>query len=152
MDIIKTLAEELSLGREQVEKTVALIDEGATIPFIARYRKEVTGSLDDEQLRRLSERLTYLRSLEDRREEVRRLIAEQEKLTPEISKALDTAKILAEIEDIYRPFRPKRRTRASIARERGLEPLAEAILAQKPRVLAVAGWNRRGACRRRKGR
>ena len=82
MDIIKTLAEELSLGREQVEKTVALIDEGATIPFIARYRKEVTGSLDDEQLRRLSERLTYLRSLEDRREEVRRLIAEQEKLTP----------------------------------------------------------------------
>lgn len=133
MDIIKTLAEELSLGREQVEKTVALIDEGATIPFIARYRKEVTGSLDDEQLRRLSERHTYLRSLEDRREEVRRLIAEQEKLTPEISKALDTAKILTEIEDIYRPFRPKRRTRASIARERGLEPLAEAILAQKPR-------------------
>lgn len=133
MDIIKTLAEELSLGREQVEKTVALIDEGATIPFIARYRKEVTGSLDDEQLRRLSERLTYLRSLEDRREEVRRLIAEQEKLTPEISYALDMAKILTEIEDIYRPFRPKRRTRASIARERGLEPLAEAILAQKPR-------------------
>ena len=116
MDIIKTLAEELSLGREQVEKTVALIDEGATIPFIARYRKEVTGSLDDEHLRRLSERLTYLRSLEDRREEVRRLIAEQEKLTPEISYALDMAKILTEIEDIYRPFRPKRLTRASIAR------------------------------------
>ena len=88
MDIIKTLVEELSLGREQVEKTVALIDEGATIPFIARYRKEVTGSLDDEQLRRLSERLTYLRSLEDRREEVRRLIAEQEKLTPELAERI----------------------------------------------------------------
>ncbi len=131
MDILKTLAEELSIPLQNVEAAVALLDDGSTIPFIARYRKEVTGSLDDEQLRTLSERLTYLRSLETRREEVRRLIAEQEKLTPEIEKALDAAKILTEIEDIYRPFRPKRRTRASVARERGLEPLAKAILEQK---------------------
>ncbi len=130
MDIIKALAAELGLKEEQVNATVALLDEGSTIPFIARYRKEVTGSLDDEQLRTLSERLNYLRSLDERREEVRRLIAEQEKLTPEIEKALANAKILTEIEDIYRPFRPKRRTRASIARERGLEPLAEAIKKQ----------------------
>ncbi len=130
MDIIKELAAELGLTEAQVKATVSLIDDGSTIPFIARYRKEVTGSLDDEQLRKLSERLNYLRSLEGRREEVKRLITEQEKLTPEIAKALDAAKILTEIEDIYRPFRPKRRTRASIARERGLEPLAEAILRQ----------------------
>ena len=133
MDIINTLASELGLKPENVEAAVALLDEGSTIPFIARYRKEVTGSLDDEQLRTLSERLTYLRSLDERREEVRRLIGEQEKLTPEISKALDGAKILAEIEDIYRPFRPKRRTRASIARERGLAPLAETIMKQEKR-------------------
>ena len=131
MDIIKTLASELGLKEEQVEATVALLDEGSTIPFIARYRKEVTGGLDDEQLRKLSERLTYLRSLDERREEVRRLISEQEKLTPEISLALDNAKILTEIEDIYRPFRPKRRTRASVAREKGLEPLADAIMEQR---------------------
>ena len=133
MDIINTLASELGLKPENVEAAVALLDEGSTIPFIARYRKEVTGSLDDEQLRTLSERLTYLRSLDERREEVRRLIGEQEKLTPEISRALDRAKILAEIEDIYRPFRPKRRTRASIARERGLAPLAETIIKQEKR-------------------
>ena len=116
MEIMKTLAAELGLKESQVEATVALLDEGSTIPFIARYRKEVTGGLDDEQLRGLSERLAYLRSLDARREEVRRLIAEQEKLTPEIGLALDNAKILTEIEDIYRPFRPKRRTRASVAR------------------------------------
>ena len=142
MDIIKTLAAELGLKEPQVEATVALLDEGSTIPFIARYRKEVTGSLDDEQLRNLSERLNYLRSLDERREEVRRLISEQEKLTPEISLALDNAKILTEIEDIYRPFRPKRRTRASVARERGLEPLAEAISKQlkiyKPTLKEIA--------------
>ncbi|MCI8387628.1 MAG: RNA-binding transcriptional accessory protein [Clostridiales bacterium] len=130
MDIIKTLAAEFSLKPEQVENTVALIDEGSTIPFIARYRKEVTGSLDDSVLRDLYDRLVYLRSLDARREEVRKLINEQEKLTPEIEKALDNAKILTEIEDIYRPFRPKRRTRASIARERGLEGLAEALMSQ----------------------
>ena len=142
MEIIKTLAAELGLKESQVEATVALLDEGSTIPFIARYRKEVTGGLDDEQLRGLSERLAYLRSLDARREEVRRLIAEQEKLTPEIGLALDNAKILTEIEDIYRPFRPKRRTRASVARERGLEPLAEAIMRQeniyKPTLGAIA--------------
>ncbi len=131
MDIIKTLAAELGFTPEQVEKTVALFDDGNTIPFIARYRKEVTGSLDDEQLRNLFERLTYLRSLEARKAEVHALITEQGKMTPEIEKALELAKILTEVEDIYRPFRPKRKTRASVARERGLEPLAEAILAQE---------------------
>ncbi len=131
MDIIKTLAAELGLRPEQVEKTVALIDDGNTIPFIARYRKEVTGSLDDTVLRTLSERLAYLRSLESRKEEVRALIAEQEKLTPEIEAALNAAVILTEVEDIYRPFRPKRRTRASIAREHGLEELAKLIFEQK---------------------
>jgi len=133
MDIIKTLASELNLTEQQITETVALIDDGNTIPFIARYRKEVTGGLDDTALRTLSDRLAYLRSLEARRAEVRDLIAAQEKLTPEIEKALAGAKILAEIEDIYAPFRPKRRTRASIARERGLEPLAEALMAQKKR-------------------
>ncbi|MBQ2765623.1 MAG: RNA-binding transcriptional accessory protein [Clostridia bacterium] len=131
MDITKQLAAELSLTEEQVKNTVALIDDGNTIPFIARYRKEVTGSLDDESLRNLSERLTYLRNLEARKAEVHALITEQEKMTPEIEKALELATILAEVEDIYRPFRPKRKTRASVARERGLEPLAEAILAQE---------------------
>ncbi len=130
MDIIKTLAEELSLTAEQVEKTVELIDDGNTIPFIARYRKEVTGSLDDEKLRDLSERLTYLRNLEARKAEVHALITEQGKMTPEIEAALTAAKILTEVEDIYRPYRPKRKTRASVAREKGLEPLATAIMEQ----------------------
>lgn len=131
MNIIEALAAELSLGKEQTEKTVALIDEGNTIPFIARYRKEVTGSLDDEKLRELYDRLTYLRSLEARRNEVYNLITEQGKMTPEIEAALAGAKILTEIEDIYRPFRPKRKTRASVARERGLEPLAELLMEQR---------------------
>jgi len=130
MDIIKTLAAELSLTADQVEKTVALIDEGNTIPFIARYRKEVTGSLDDTVLRKLEERLKALRNIEARRAEVRDLIAAQEKLTPEIEQALDRAVTVTEIDDIYRPFRPKRKTRASVAREKGLEPLAEALIAQ----------------------
>ncbi len=132
MNIIETLAKDLSLGVEQVEKTVALIDEGNTIPFIARYRKEVTGSLDDTQLRKLEERLKYLRNIEARRAEVKNLIAAQEKLTPEIERAIDNAVTITEIDDIYRPFRPKRKTRASVARERGLEPLAEALWAQEP--------------------
>ncbi|MGM9625936.1 MAG: Tex-like N-terminal domain-containing protein, partial [Eubacteriales bacterium] len=131
MDIITQLTEELHIRREQVEKTVALIDDGNTIPFIARYRKEVTGSLDDTVLRLLDERLRYLRSLDKRREEVRNAILAQEKMTPEIELALSAAKILTEIEDIYRPFRQKRRTRASVARERGLEPLAAALTGQK---------------------
>ena len=131
MEIIKTLADEFKLKPDQVERTVALIDDGCTIPFIARYRKEITGSLDDSLLRDLFDRLTYLRSLESRKAEVRSLIEEQGKLTPEIESELANAKILTEVEDIYRPFRPKRRTRASVARERGLEPLAEAIFMQE---------------------
>ena len=131
MDIILQLAQELNLKKEQVEKTVALLDEGSTVPFIARYRKEVTGSLDDTVLRTLSERLDYLRSLDKRREEVYNAIVAQEKMTPEIEAALSAAKILTEIEDIYRPFKQKRRTRASVARERGLEPLAQVLIEQK---------------------
>ncbi|MBR3970382.1 MAG: RNA-binding transcriptional accessory protein [Ruminococcus sp.] len=131
MDINKTLAQEFSLRQEQVDNTVNLIDEGATIPFIARYRKEVTGSLDDQILRELSDRLTYLRNLEKRKEEVRTAITEQEKMTPEIENAISAAVTLVEVEDIYRPFKPKRRTRASIAREKGLEPLAVIIMAQE---------------------
>ncbi|MCM1133037.1 MAG: RNA-binding transcriptional accessory protein [Ruminococcus flavefaciens] len=130
MDINKTLAQEFSLRQEQVDNTVKLIDEGATIPFIARYRKEQTGSLDDQILRELSDRLNYLRNLEKRKEEVRNAITEQEKMTPEIENAISSAITLVEVEDIYRPFKPKRRTRASIAREKGLEPLAEIIMAQ----------------------
>lgn len=131
MDINKTLTQEFKLRQEQVDNTVKLIDEGATIPFIARYRKELTGSLDDQILRELSDRLTYLRNLEKRKDEVRSSITEQEKMTPEIENAISAAITLVEVEDIYRPFKPKRRTRASIAREKGLEPLAELIMAQE---------------------
>ena len=131
MDMMKKLAEELSLGVEQVTKTVALIDEGNTIPFIARYRKEVTGELDDTVLRKLEERLRYLRNIEARKAEVIGLIAAQEKLTPEIEAAILAANTITEVDDIYRPFRPHRKTRASVARERGLEPLAEALIAQE---------------------
>ena len=130
MDILKTLAEELKLPLERVESVVTLLDDGNTIPFIARYRKEKTGAMDDVTLRQFAERLEYLRGLEKRREEVREAISQQGKMTPELTEALDAAKILAEIEDIYRPFRPKRKTRASVAREKGLEPLAEAIFLQ----------------------
>lgn len=130
MDILKILEKEFSLKRTQVENTVRLIDEGNTIPFIARYRKEMTGSLDDQILRELCDRLQYLRNLAEKRESVRNLIAEQEKLTDEISKALDNAFTITEIDDIYRPFRPKRRTRATIAKEKGLEPLATTIMLQ----------------------
>ncbi len=130
MNIIETLAKELNLSIDQVEKTVSLIDEGNTIPFIARYRKEVTGSLDDTVLRTLDERLTALRNLEKRKEEVKALIDAQGKLTPELIRAIDLAATVTEVDDIYRPYRPKRKTRASVARERGLEPLAELIMAQ----------------------
>ena len=125
MDLMKKLAAELSLTVEQVEKTVALMDEGNTIPFIARYRKEVTGSLDDTVLRKLEERLRYLRNIEARKEEVIGLIAAQEKLTPELEQAIRNAVTITEVDDLYRPFRPHRKTRASVARERGLQPLAE---------------------------
>ena len=131
MDIIKALAEELKLTVDQVEKTVALLDEGNTVPFIARYRKEVTGSLDDVALRTLEDRLNYLRKLDERRNEISGLIDAQGKLTPEITAALDRATTLVELEDIYRPYRPKHKTRASVARERGLGPLAELIFEQR---------------------
>ena len=130
MDIIQQLTTQFGLQTWQVENTVKLIDEGNTIPFIARYRKEAHGTLDDQIIRELSERLEYLRNLEKRREEVRTSIEAQEKLTDEIAQALSKAATLAEIEDIYRPFRPKRKTRASVAREKGLEPLANAIYEQ----------------------
>ncbi len=130
MNIIETLARELNLTTDQVEKTVALIDEGNTIPFIARYRKEVTGSLDDSVLRTLDERLTALRNLEKRKEEVKNLIDAQDKLTSEIIVAIERAQTVTEVDDIYRPYRPKRKTRASVARDRGLEPLAALIMAQ----------------------
>ncbi|MBE6684895.1 MAG: RNA-binding transcriptional accessory protein [Ruminococcaceae bacterium] len=131
MDIIKTLAEEFKLKEEQVRKTVDLIDGGDTIPFIARYRKEVTGSLDDAVLRDLNDRLEYLRNIEKRKEEVKSLIEAQGNLTPEIEAAILNAKTITEVDDIYRPFRPKRKTRASVARERGLEDLAKLLMEQK---------------------
>ncbi len=131
MDINKTLAKEFGLKQEQVDNTVALIDDDKTIPFIARYRKELTGSLDDQILRELYDRLMYLRNLEKRKEEVTAAITEQEKMTPEIEAAISAAVTLVEVEDIYRPFKPKRRTRASIARENGLEPLAVMLIEQK---------------------
>lgn len=131
MNNIQILCTEFNLKLFQVENTVKLIDEGNTIPFIARYRKEATGSLDDEVLRELSARLTYLRSLDDRRSEIIKLIDEQGKLTDELKQKINEACVLSELEDIYRPYRPKRRTRASVAKERGLEPLAEIILAQE---------------------
>ena len=138
MNFAQTLADQFSLQTWQTEKVIELIDEGNTIPFIARYRKEAHGSLDDQTLRELSERLEYLRGLEKRREEVRGLIDAAGALTPEVAAALDAASTLAELDDVYRPYRPKRRTRASVARERGLEPLAELLLAQKPGVDPLA--------------
>ena len=134
MNINKQIAEELNIKESQVEKTVALIDEGNTIPFIARYRKEVTGGLSDETLRDLGERLTYLRNLETRKQEVVNSIESQGKLTDEIVIALQIAKTLAEVEDIYRPYKQKKRTRATIAKEKGLEPLANIIYMQQEKT------------------
>lgn len=131
MDILKKLQEEFGITQSQAENTVRLLDEGNTVPFIARYRKEMTGSLDDQIIRQLSERLTALRNLEDRRTQVRTAIAEQGRLTDALAAKLDAAQTQTEIEDIYRPFRPKRRTRASIAKEKGLQPLADIIWGQK---------------------
>lgn len=130
MDIIKALQEELNIGRSQVEAAVKLIDEGNTIPFIARYRKEATGALNDEVLRSLDERLRYLRNLEERKEQVLSSIREQEKLTLELEQQIRSAVTLVAVEDLYRPYRPKRRTRATIAQEKGLGPLADAIALQ----------------------
>ena len=131
MDIIKKLSAELKIGENQVKNTIALIDEGNTIPFIARYRKEVTGSLTDEILRELDEKLRYYRSLEERKTEILRLIDEQGALTDELKEKIEKAEILSELEDIYRPYRPKRKTRASVAKEKGLEPFANRILLQE---------------------
>ena len=131
MDIVKKIAEELEIRPQQVEAVIKLIDEGNTIPFIARYRKEAHGSLNDEQLRNLSERLTYLRTLEEKKEQVLATIEEQGKLTDELKAQILAAETQVLVEDLYRPYRPKRRTRAIIAKEKGLEPLAQIILAQE---------------------
>lgn len=131
MDINQKITEELSVKRWQVDAAVNLIDEGNTIPFIARYRKEATGTLDDEQLRKLFERLTYLRSLEEKKEQVLSSIEEQGKMTEELKRQILAAETLVVVEDLYRPYRPKRRTRATIAKEKGLEPLADLITLQK---------------------
>ncbi|MDL2216061.1 RNA-binding transcriptional accessory protein, partial [Ruminococcaceae bacterium OttesenSCG-928-N02] len=132
MTIEATLASELNLNPRFVQNTIALLDEGNTVPFVARYRKEATGEMDDQTLRKLADRLTYLRGLAQRKEEVRTAIEGQEKLTDEIVQALESAKTLAEVEDIYRPYKQKRKTRASVARARGLGPLAQQIMLQTP--------------------
>ena len=131
MTIIEQLARELNRPAEHIENVVRLLDEGNTIPFIARYRKELHGSMDDTALRALEERLAYLRNLTERKESVKASIAEQEKLTDELAAAIDAAQTLAEVEDLYRPYKPKRRTRATVAKEKGLEPLAALLFAQE---------------------
>ena len=147
--IIQQIATELNKRPDHVENVVRLLDEGNTIPFIARYRKELHGAMDDTSLRTLEERLHYLRGLAERKEAVKSAIEEQGKLTAELSAAIDTAATLAEVEDLYRPYKQKRRTRATIAREKGLAPLAEALMAPDapdPMTEAVK------LCRPRKGR
>lgn len=131
MDILKQLCTELNTDEKKTQNVINLLDEGNTIPFIARYRKELTGNMDDQLVRKISDRLTALRAIEERKTEIIRLIDEQGKLTDEITKAVENAKTLTELEDIYRPYRPKRKTRASIAREKGLEPLAILIMEQE---------------------
>ena len=133
MDILQTLINEFHLKPQHVENVIALLDDGNTIPFIARYRKEQTGSLDDQVLRELADRLTYLRNLNETREKYRATIEEQGALTEELAAALDAAVTMTELDDLYRPYRPKRRTRATIAKERGLQPLADALYAQEPK-------------------
>ena len=132
MDITLQLSKELNIRQEQAQAAVRLIDEGNTIPFISRYRKDVTGGLNDEVLRNLHERLEYIRNLEDKKQQVIRAITQQDKMTPELMKQITAADTMVAVEDLYLPYRPKRRTRASVAREKGLEPLAEDILAQEP--------------------
>ena len=134
MDIILALTKELNVEKWQVEAAVKLIDEGNTIPFISRYRKEATGALNDEVLRNLNDRLTYLRNLEEKKTQVLSSIEEQGKLTEELKKQILEAQTLVVVEDLYRPYRPKRRTRATIAKEKGLEPLANIILLQMTRA------------------
>src|SRR5665647_2466956 len=139
--ILKQISTELQLPATKVKTTMGLLDEGNTIPFIARYRKEMTGELDENELRAIEERLQYLRNLEDRKLEVIRLIHEQDKLTPELQASIEAAGKLQELEDLYRPYRQKRKTRASVAKERGLEPLSIWVLSQPKQgnVLAEAG-------------
>ena len=131
MDIILKLKDELNVEKWQVEAAVKLIDEGNTIPFISRYRKEATGSLNDEVLRNLYERLTYLRNLEDKKQQVLSSIEEQGMLTEELRNKIQAAETMVVVEDLYRPYRPKRKTRASVAKEKGLDGLAQIILAQE---------------------
>ena len=131
MDIIATIAEELGVKKSQVEAAVGLIDEGNTIPFIARYRKEKTGALNDEILRNLYDRLVYLRNLEEKKQTVLSSIEEQGKLTEELKAQILAAQTQVAVDDLYRPYRPKRRTRATIAKEKGLEPLANLIMEQQ---------------------
>lgn len=138
MDYSKVLSQQFQIKEEYAKNIISLLDDGNTIPFIARYRKEMHGSMDDQLIREFSEKLEYLRSLDKRREEIRTLIDGQEKLTDGISLALDKAETLSELEDIYRPYRPKRKTRASVAKEKGLEPLAEIILKQESKCDPVA--------------
>ena len=151
MTIIEQLARELDRPVEHIENVVRLLDEGNTIPFIARYRKELHGSMDDTALRTLEERLAYLRNLTERKESVKASIAEQEKLTDELAAAIDAAQTLAEVEDLYRPYKPKRRTRATVAKEKGLEPLAALLFAQE-RDCPRPEECRRGLSQRGKGR
>ena len=142
MDITAILAREFETDSAIVARIVSLIDEGNTIPFIARYRKEQTGAMDDQKLRELSERLEYLRAMDKRREQIRAAVEEQGKLDDALSAKLLAASTLSELEDLYRPYKPKRRTRAMIAREKGVEPLADALIAQRrgddPLALAAA--------------
>ena len=147
MDIIASLTSELNVGRGQVEAAVKLIDEGNTIPFIARYRKEATGSLNDEVLRTLDERLRYLRGLEEKKAQVMASIADQGKLTGELKKKIGEARTMVAVDDLYLPYRPKRKTRASMARERGLEPLADWIASRN-----LSGGRGKALCFRGKGR
>lgn len=130
MDIIKKLAQELTIKEEQAKAAVQLIDEGNTIPFIARYRKEMTGALNDETLRNLYERLLYLRNLEEKKEQVINAITEQGKMTDDLKKKILAAETLVAVDDLYRPYRPKKQTRATKAKEKGLEPLANILLLQ----------------------
>ena len=153
MTIIQILSQELNRKEEHIANVIALIDEGNTIPFIARYRKELHGAMDDTALRALQTRLSYLRNLEQRRQEVKTAIDNQGKMTDQLAAAIDAAGTLSEVEDLYRPYKQKRRTRASIAREKGLEPLAAAIFAQSSgRKLCKPRKRRGNGCRSLAGR
>lgn len=148
--ISQILARELGQKAEYVDNVIRLLDEGNTLPFIARYRKELHGSMDDTTLRTLNDRLQYLRGLEQRRQEVKTSIENQGKLTEELSAAIDAAATLAEVEDLYRPYKQKRRTRATVAREKGLEPLATLLYAQE-RDCPIPWRQRRTMWTRRRG-